>query len=187
MTTSYWALGLMSGTSMDGIDSALLRSDGTQILELGPAMTLSYDTAFKQRLRAALGSEGQLDKLECDLTQLHAEAVRLLLGKARMAAADVYCVGFHGQTICHAPERRFTRQLGDGSLLAHETGIDVVSDFRSLDVREGGEGAPLAPLYHRALAQDLERPLAVLNLGGVSNVTGLGESEGEILAFDCGP
>ena len=182
-----WLLGLMSGTSMDGIDAALIRSDGERVLEMGPATTLSFDSEFRERLRAVLGHCGPVEDAERELTQRHAEAVRQLLAEAGLAPDEVALIGFHGQTIDHAPAEGRTRQIGDGQLLARETGIVVVSDFRSRDVAEGGEGAPLAPLYHAALAHSLERPLAVLNLGGVANITWIGKGEEEILAFDCGP
>jgi anhydro-N-acetylmuramic acid kinase len=133
------------------------------------------------------------------LTLKHAVAVRDLLAEADMAAAEVCVVGFHGHTILHQPEAGRTRQIGDGALLAAETGIDVVCDFRARDVAEGGQGAPFAPLYHAALAGELARPLAVLNLGGVANLTwigpgigpgigsGIGPGVDEIVAFDTGP
>jgi anhydro-N-acetylmuramic acid kinase len=109
------------------------------------------------------------------------------LAQAAIAPAEIRVVGFHGHTIWHRPEAGRTRQIGDGALLAAETGIDVVCDFRSRDMAEGGQGAPLAPLYHAALAAELAKPVAVLNLGGVGNVTWIGERGGEILAFDTGP
>ena len=96
-------------------------------------------------------------------------------------------IGFHGQTLWHRPDQGRTCQIGDGALLARLSGIDVVCDFRSQDMREGGQGAPFAPLYHAALAADLERPLAVLNLGGVGNVTWIGPGADNLLAFDTGP
>ena len=110
----------------------------------------------------------------------------LLLDRAGLRPADIDVVGFHGQTVLHRPQRRFTRQLGDGAALARQLGICVVNRFRHADVAAGGQGAPLVPVFHQALAADLQRPLAVLNLGGVGNVTYLGE-DGEMLAFDTGP
>jgi anhydro-N-acetylmuramic acid kinase len=185
------ALGLMSGTSCDGIDAALVETDGERIVALGPRMTRPYPPEFRAALRAALGSETPLPELEGRLTELHADAVKALLAEAHLQPDAVRVIGFHGQTILHAPERRLTRQIGDGAQLAARTGIDVVNDFRSRDVAAGGEGAPFAPLYHWALARELERPLAVLNIGGVANVTWIGEDAGEgepqLLAFDTGP
>ncbi len=104
--------------------------------------------------------------------------------KALERPADL--IGFHGQTILHQPNRRRTWQIGDAALLARETGVPVAYDFRSADVAAGGEGAPLAPAYHAALAHALPKPLAVLNIGGVANVTWIGP-DGTLLAFDTGP
>ncbi len=190
-----WALGLMSGTSLDGVDAALIRSDGRARVAPGPRLTLAYDAAFRARLRGALGARGPVETLERELTLRHAEAVRRLLSEAAMAPAEVAVLGFHGHTVLHQPEAGRSRQIGDGALLAAETGIDVVCDFRARDLAEGGQGAPLAPLYHAALAAGLAKPLAVLNLGGVANLTwigagigpGMGESEGAVRAFDTGP
>jgi anhydro-N-acetylmuramic acid kinase len=181
-----WALGLMSGTSLDGIDAALIRSDGERVFEFGPARTFSYSEAFRARLRGVLGGKGPVEQVEKELTAIHADAAAALLAGGEIAPEQVAVIGFHGHTILHAPEAHRTWQIGDGAGLADRTGIDVVSDFRSRDVAEGGEGAPFAPLYHRALADGLERPLAVLNLGGVGNVTWIGV-DGALLAFDTGP
>src|SRR5204863_9516048 len=120
-----------------------------------------------------------------ELTRLHAAAIRQF--RARHPDVRVELVGFHGHTILHRPAERRTWQIGDGALLARLAGVDVVADFRSADVAAGGEGAPLAPLYHAALAADLVKPVAVLNLGGVGNVTWIGPGEDAILAFDTGP
>ncbi len=185
--TPTWALGLMSGTSLDGIDAALVRTDGLRRVETGAFASFPYAAAFRERLRGVLGGRGPLEAVARDLTLLHAEAVRALLAEAEMPAAAVRVIGFHGHTVLHEPERRRTWQIGDGALLAAETGIDVVSDMRQADVGAGGEGAPLAPLYHAALASGLEKPLAVLNIGGVANVTWIGAGANEVLAFDCGP
>lgn len=184
---NLWALGLMSGTSLDGIDAALLHSDGRGFVAPGPCATFSYDTGFRERLRALLGGRGPVATVERELTLRHCEAVESLLSAHGIDPSEVGVVGFHGHTIAHAPAKGRTWQIGDGALLAARSGIDVIADFRGRDVAEGGEGAPFAPLYHAALAADLDRPLAVLNLGGVANVTWIGAEEGEILAFDTGP
>jgi anhydro-N-acetylmuramic acid kinase len=181
----------MSGTSMDGIDAALLRTDGTAIAGFGPALTLPYDAALRGRIRACL-NEGPGDPLALsrDLAVAHAGAVHALLDRAGMAAADIAWIGFHGHTLLHRPGEGRTWQAGDGRLLAGLTGIGVVADFRSQDVAMGGQGAPLVPLYHLALARyaGLQPPLLVLNLGGVGNVTYAGsENERDLIAFDTGP
>jgi anhydro-N-acetylmuramic acid kinase len=184
------ALGLMSGTSCDGVAAALLETDGLRQVLCGPALTRPYPDEFRTRLRRALGDPAAGAAIAPELTDLHAEAVAALLAKAGIAARAVGVIGFHGQTILHAPQRRYTLQVGDGARLARATGIDVVCDFRSRDVAEGGEGAPFVPLFHWALAAGLPRPLAVLNLGGVGNVTWIGADRGDepdLLAFDTGP
>jgi anhydro-N-acetylmuramic acid kinase len=181
-----WAIGLMSGTSCDGIDAALIRTDGVTVEDFGPAIELPYDGAFRARLQSCFGGRGPVAAVERELTERHAEAVRRLLAGANRKPAEIGIVGFHGQTIHHAPAQRQTVQIGDGALLARLTGIDVVNDFRSADVQAGGQGAPLAPVYHLARAARLAKPMAVLNLGGVGNVTWIG-ANGELLAFDTGP
>lgn len=191
------AIGLMSGTSMDGIDVALIETDGDQRLERGPALSYPYSEPFRAQLRAALVEAarlrrrderpGSLRLTEQYLTDLHAEAVTNFLEDCRIAAESVDVVGFHGQTVLHAPERKLTVQIGDGARLASVIGIDVVYDLRGPDVAAGGQGAPLAPVYHRALAARLpERPVAVVNVGGVGNVTWIG-GDGTLIAFDTGP
>jgi anhydro-N-acetylmuramic acid kinase len=181
------AIGLMSGTSLDGVDAAWIETDGTRVVRTGGAVTLPYDPALRASLRRLLDrafeglapGDPELLVATAALTRRHVEAVRALA-----EPADI--IGFHGQTILHQPRQRRTWQIGDAALLARETGLPVACDFRLADVAAGGEGAPLAPIYHQALAALLPRPLAVLNLGGVGNVTYLGEG-GELLAFDTGP
>jgi len=174
----------MSGTSLDGIDVAAIETDGRDRVIAGPAMTLPYSLEFRERLRSVLGGIGPVGEVERELTDLHTAAVQQFLREHPLAAIDV--VGFHGHTIMHCPAERRTWQIGDGTRLAQRLGIDVVADFRSADVAAGGEGAPLAPLFHAALAAALPKPLAVLNIGGVANVTWIGGGD-EILAFDTGP
>ena len=183
---AVWAIGLMSGTSCDGIDAALIHTDGTSVDDFGPTTELSYDVAFRARLQSCFGGKGPVAAVERELTERHADAVRQLLAEAGCQPSEIAVVGFHGQTIHHAPAQRQTVQIGDGALLAKLTGIDVVNDFRSADVRAGGQGAPLAPVYHLARAQPLAKPVAVLNLGGVGNVTWIGE-DSTLIAFDTGP
>jgi anhydro-N-acetylmuramic acid kinase len=194
--TPLVALGLMSGTSLDGIDAAILRTDGERILEFGPHATVPYYAAFRARLRAILGEGaddgGQLQSVVRDLTVKHALAVRFVLAENDMTASDIDLVGFHGHTIWHSPGEGITRQIGDGELLSSLTEISVIDDFRGQDVAAGGQGAPLAPLFHTVLARDLEKPLAIVNFGGVANITWIGpaSSPGDderIIAFDTGP
>jgi anhydro-N-acetylmuramic acid kinase len=186
------ALGLMSGTSLDGIDIAALATDGERRVVAGPALTVPYPDDFRERLRGVLGggaAAALVAAVEAELTRWHAAAVAQF--RERFPRIPIDLVGFHGHTIVHRPDQRRTWQIGDGALLARLVGIDVVADFRTADVAAGGQGAPLAPLYHAALAADLAKPVAVLNLGGVGNVTWIGagtnQGEGDILAFDTGP
>jgi anhydro-N-acetylmuramic acid kinase len=175
------AIGLMSGTSADGIDAALLVSDGDRVVECGPALTRPYEPTLRARLRS-------LDEsAETALTDAHGEAVAALLGTTTLTAGDIDVIGFHGQTLWHRPEQGRTCQIGDGARLAATTGIDVVDNLRAADMRAGGQGAPLVPVYHRALATGLPRPLAVLNIGGVANVTWIGAGDDALLGFDTGP
>jgi anhydro-N-acetylmuramic acid kinase len=180
----------MSGTSMDGIDVALIRSDGEARVETGPAATFPYPEAVARRLRAVVAdpreAEAPQTELERAVTDSHVAAVEAFFTRFGVARQTVALVGLHGQTILHRPAAGLARQLCDGARAAAALEIDVVCDFRAADVAAGGEGAPLAPVYHAAMAAGLERPLMILNWGGVGNVTWLG-SEGEIVAFDTGP
>jgi anhydro-N-acetylmuramic acid kinase len=174
----------MSGTSLDGIDVAMIETDGEDRVVPGPSLTIPYPGPFRESLRSVLGGVGPVPEVEAELTRLHAEAVKQFLDRHPSTTVDI--VGFHGHTILHRPAERRTWQIGDGALLARRLGIDVVADFRSADVVAGGEGAPLAPLFHAAFAASLPKPVAVLNIGGVANVTWIGDGE-TILAFDTGP
>ncbi len=190
----YTAIGLMSGTSLDGVDVALIRTDGEDIVELGASMTLPYDDAFRDQLRQVLGPAGRAapgaEEAERTLTQRHADLVKAFMQREGLAADDIDVIGFHGQTVHHDPKKGVTVQLGDGKLLSDELGIPVVGDFRSRDVNSGGEGAPLVPVFHAALlksAPAIKLPAVVVNIGGVANVTWVGDVDGDILAFDTGP
>jgi anhydro-N-acetylmuramic acid kinase len=189
--TQQLALGLISGTSMDGIDAAIIATDGETVSEQLASIMLPYPAPLRTELLAIARdpdrARGTLTAEEREVTEANAAAVSHLLADAGLRPEHISVVGLHGQTILHRPEQRFTRQLGDGALLAELTGIDVVGGFRLADVASGGQGAPFAPLYHAALASGLPRPVAVLNLGGVGNVTFIGADDGEILAFDTGP
>ena len=184
------AIGVISGTSMDGVDVAMIDGDGERIDHVGPGATYAYPAPVEARLRAVIAdpeaAAGPLGDLEREVTDAHVAAVEQFLSAFAIARASVALVGLHGQTVLHRPQAGITRQLCDGARAAAALRRDVVADFRSADVAAGGEGAPLVPLYHAALAQGLERPLMFLNWGGVGNVTYLGR-DGEILAFDTGP
>lgn len=179
-------LGFMSGTSLDGVDAALIRTDGLSFVETGPFLTIPYTPETRSRIRATFGGKGDMAAVSEEITRLHAAAGKALLTKAPQDWADVASLaGFHGQTVHHDPANGITIQLGDGALLASLLELPVVNDFRTQDVQAGGEGAPLAPLYHQALASSLPKPLVVLNIGGVSNYTWM--SEKDIHAGDPGP
>ncbi len=181
-----WAIGLMSGTSLDGIDAALIRTDGEKVYATGESITVPYDSTFRDSLRNLLRGQGDALAIEKELTIHHAAAVRALLEKAGKKPKFVKVIGFHGQTITHRPAEGITWQIGNGAQLAAETGIDVVTDFRRADVAAGGQGAPLVPLFHVALAAKLRKPCVILNVGGVANLTFVG-TQGRVLAFDTGP
>lgn len=189
------AVGLMSGTAFDGIDAAIVRSDGQRVVDRRRALSLPYPEPFRARLRGLFGRPPEAsDRPLIDaLTDRHAEVVERL---ADAAGDAIDIVGFHGQTVLHAPGRPGapgrTLQVGDAARLARRLGLPVIADFRLADVAAGGEGAPFVPLYHAALAVDLQRPLAVLNLGGVGNLTWIGAAGGDadalaLLACDTGP
>ncbi len=176
------ALGLMSGTSVDGVDVALIETDGERVASFGPTLTLPYPDEARRTIRAAFGATAESDatqRAERLVTELHVEAVRAWAAESGIAADTLDLVGFHGQTITHQPDRGFTWQLGDGAALAQALGVRVVNDLRSADVAAGGQGAPLVPIYHAALAADVHH-------GGVGNVTWIG-TDGSLLAFDTGP
>lgn len=203
MTAKLTAIGLMSGTSLDGVDAAILTTDGVDAIEPGAVHFSPYSRELKVFVRRAIKAalEGRdaaadIGKAAGEVMLAHAAAVEALLENAGLSRRKIDVIGFHGQTILHRPARGpdaagRTWQIGDGAALARETGIDVVSDFRSADVAAGGEGAPFAPVYHAALARKLahEGALGVVNLGGVANVTYVpaGGAESGIIAFDCGP
>lgn len=184
------ALGVISGTSMDAIDVALLKTDGENRIEAGAARAYPYPKGLQTELRAiiadpARAADGALADVEAAVTDAHAGAVRQFVADEGIGRQGIDIIGFHGQTVFHAPQRRLTRQLLDASRAAAGLGVDVVSRFRHADVAAGGQGAPFVPLYHRALAHALAQPLIVLNLGGVANITYI---DGEtVIACDTGP
>ncbi len=195
-------LGFMSGTSLDAVDMAILETDGETLNAFGPAgerkltqktraVVLDATEAAKGWRRgtpepAVFAAAAQAVALE------HLAAARAFLADHGLSASDLDLVGFHGQTVLHerptAARIGRTVQLGDGALLAEGLGVPVAFDFRSADVAAGGEGAPLAPIYHaeRAKASGLDAPVAILNLGGVANIT-LIPTSGDLIAFDTGP
>ena len=186
-----WALGTMSGTSLDGVDAALVKTDGERIVEFGETAYRPYSDEESRTIRAALGrwpGEAGVSEAAEVVETAHAALMSGMCANAEIA-------GFHGQTLAHDPAFRGTHQAGDGQVLAEVLGLPVVWDFRSADVKMGGQGAPLAPFFHFACAKWIgaQEPLAFLNLGGVGNFTWLDPREpapevpGACLAFDSGP
>lgn len=198
-----WTLGLMTGTVLDGnVDIAALDTDGRRIAAFGPWTLAPYPADLRPLLARTLeaarawnfeGPEPALfAQAEEALTRAQAAAVTAFLAAHAIPPADVAAIGFHGQTVLHRGpvegRRGATRQLGDGALMAALTGIDTVYDLRSADVAAGGQGAPLAPVYHAALLDTIGAgpETAVLNLGGVANLTWR-DAAGGLHAFDTGP
>jgi anhydro-N-acetylmuramic acid kinase len=192
------SIGLMCGTSYDGVDVALINTNGEEIGRIGPTLYRPYSEEERVLLRHAMASAanlgdraerpGPLADAEALVTRSHAEAVEAFLAANGMAASDIAVVGFHGQTVLHDPGRHLTVQLGRGDALAGRLGIPVVYDFRAADVAAGGQGAPFVPVFHRAMVRLLDQPgpLAVLNIGGVANLTYI-DGEDELIACDIGP
>jgi anhydro-N-acetylmuramic acid kinase len=191
------AIGLMSGTSYDGVDLALIETDGERIGRFGMTGYRPYSVPEREVVRHAiaaasnLSSEGERPRavIEAEqlITDMHAEAVEAFLAASGLPQSSVAVVGFHGQTVLHRPDRKLSIQLGNGEALAARIGIPVVYNFRAADIAAGGQGAPVVPIFHRAMTRMLDRrhAIAVLNLGGVANVTFI--SGDQLIAFDTGP
>jgi anhydro-N-acetylmuramic acid kinase len=198
MTMMLTAIGLMSGTSLDGVDVALIETDGRRVKAFGPIGYRPYTQNERGLLRQALteavnlpqrdARPGILREAEHAVTVAHAEAVAAFTAQNRLSREDVDIVGFHGQTVLHRPAQKMTVQIGDAAALAKAIHIPVMHDFRAADVAAGGQGAPFVPVYHRALAQSLERegPMVVVNIGGVSNITYIDGAD-TLIACDTGP
>ena len=189
------AIGLMSGTSLDGIDAALIETDGEGVVRPLAFRSEPYSDTARQQLREATALALTYDKPRLSpeigaatemLTRRHLILVHQLMASAGRDLKEVDVVGFHGQTVAHRPDRGWTWQIGDGAMMASALGVPVVHDLRGADVAAGGQGAPLLPVYHRALLADAALPVAVLNLGGVGNITFVGR-DGALVAFDTGP
>ncbi len=198
MARIHTVIGLMSGTSMDGVDVALIDTDGSTVSRFGPFRTYAFSAADREIVRAAVAEArtvaaredrpAAMARAETMITERHAEAVERFLADFQVSRETIEAVGFHGQTVFHDPARALTIQLGDGAALADRLGMTVVWDMRADDMAAGGQGAPLAPAYHRALAATagFSGPSAFINIGGVANITWIG-SDGTLIAFDCGP
>jgi anhydro-N-acetylmuramic acid kinase len=191
-------IGLMSGTSLDGVDVAMIETDGKRIQAFGPTSYRPYTESERGLLLQALteavslpqrdARPGILREAERAVTLAHAEAIAAFTAQNRISYDDIDIIGFHGQTVLHRPERRLTVQIGDAAALAKTIHVPVMHDFRAADVAAGGQGAPFVPVYHRALAQSLDRegPIVVVNIGGVSNITYI-DGNDVLIACDTGP
>jgi anhydro-N-acetylmuramic acid kinase len=197
MTMILTAIGLMSGTSLDGVDVAMIETDGKRVKAFGPSGYRPYTDVERRLLLQALTEAVHLQEREARpgilleaervVTMAHAEAIAAFKAQNHIVSEDIDIVGFHGQTVLHRPAEKMTVQIGNAAALAKAIHIPVMHDFRAADVAAGGQGAPLVPVYHRALAQSLGRggPIVVLNIGGVSNITYI---DGDVLiACDTGP
>jgi anhydro-N-acetylmuramic acid kinase len=188
----------MSGTSMDGVDVALIETDGEKVDRLGPYIARPYSDTERHILRNAVKAAQTLSdrdarppaiaEAEALVTKVHLAVVDQLLRQGAIDRSKIDVVGFHGQTVLHRPERKLTVQIGDGPALASRLRIPVVYDFRANDVAAGGQGAPLVPVFHRAMVRAFNRkePVAVVNIGGVANVSYI-DGDADPVAFDTGP
>jgi anhydro-N-acetylmuramic acid kinase len=201
MSTSLTAIGMMSGTSMDGVDAAIIESDGETINALGPTLFREYLAPEREAIAAAMDYATRSDPAQNNwrdhpilaaametVTRAHLEAIESIVQVNKLSCSDIDLIGFHGQTVLHRPDISLTVQLGDAQAIADKSGIRTVYDMRQADMAAGGQGAPLAPVYHRALVDgsDFPIPVAVLNIGGITNVTWIGADDA-MIAFDTGP
>ena len=194
MIKQYTALGLMSGTSMDGVDASIIQSDGEMKHQLLIDKYFEYPQKIYDSLvetREKINSSKdlkilskELNKLERDITLFHAKVVNEILKKSK---TNIDIIGFHGQTIFHNSSEKISKQLGDGRLLSQLTKKDIVYNFRQNDLNNGGEGAPLTPIYHKILANKFNvKPVTLINIGGILNRTTI-NAHGELSAKDEGP
>ena len=187
MSKIFRAIGLMSGTSLDGIDLAMIESDGGEYIKLINNDYFEYSNEFRQNLRNLIFQNPTLEgikKIENEITILHANLVNNFLKKNNLKSGDIDLIGFHGQTIFHQPANKITWQIGNSQLLALMTDIKTVADFRVRDVLEGGQGAPLVPIYHFYLFAKLVKPTLILNIGGVANLSYIDDNLESLQAFD---
>ncbi len=183
MIKKHKALGVISGTALDGIDLAIIETDGFDVHAYGRSASIPYPREIKDRIRSVLERQNdpEAPEIEKEITLFAADCIKDFLGDEKV---DV--IGFHGHTIYHNPQEKITKQLGDGKMLSEIMQTTVVNKFRENDVAMGGQGAPLSVTFYNAIAQNVERPLAFVNIGGISSLTFIGHS-GEIIAFNPGP
>ncbi len=198
MNKNFYSLGLMSGTSIDGIDASIIKSDGKQSLKVIDNFYLEYEESFRKKLKKSIDScitksrfQNQLKnikKIEKKITYLHEKACKLILNRNKNINIDL--IGFHGQTYLHKPQKKISIQIGNAELLFKLTGINIISHFRDNDILNGGEGAPLTPIYHKLILSKIgsNLPAVIINIGGISNITYLENlNENKIISFDTGP
>lgn len=194
------AIGLMSGTSLDGVDAAIIKTDGNQVTRFGKVCHIPYTIEQREQLQEAFALAKRENNpnvrsnsiliAEGVINRLHLDAINEIISINQLQKNDIEVIGFHGQTLLHNPEQGWSWQIGDGRELADNTGITVVNDFRRFDVENGGQGAPLVPIFHSALLPNDETdfPVALLNIGGVANLTWFnGRDPNDMVAFDTGP
>ena len=191
-----YSLGLMSGTSVDGVDASIIKSDGERFLEIIDDIYIKYDDHFRVKLKKAIDScyskdrfnnlSNSIKDIEKGITLFHDKACKLIINRNRNIKIDI--IGFHGQTILHKPQEGYSIQIGDSKLLSNLTNTTVVSNFRENDILNGGQGAPLSSLYHYLILSKIKSnlPSAVVNIGGISNITYV-ENYDKIISFDTGP
>ena len=192
------SIGLMSGTSSDGIDASIIKSDGENEVYFAGNHFLPYEEKVQSKIRNLKEKINlisdlkknipEIDSLEKEITSLHAKVVNLIIEKLKLNKSDIDLIGFHGHTILHSFKDKKTKQIGDGRLLAQLTRLNVVYNFRENDIKNGGQGAPLVPIFHKLLQikLKLKAPLVFLNIGGISNLTYLSKNQ-EMISFDSGP
>lgn len=198
MTKIYTAIGLMSGTSCDGIDASIIQSDGEERLKIlfNDYIAFDIDTIENiKKIREKINKSkdlklniGQINKLEEDITFLHAKSVKQIMEKAKIKHSEIDVIGFHGQTIFHSAADKISKQIGSGELLNKLTGLNVVYNFRENDIKNGGQGAPLTPIYHELIQRKLKTnlPVVFLNIGGIANITYINKKK-KIYGYDSGP
>jgi anhydro-N-acetylmuramic acid kinase len=184
---TYRVIGCMTGTSCDGLDLAYIETNGADTLTLGPSETIPFEPSYRNTLRERVSLKAPVhyrdDELSKTIATFHAYHIKEFILKNQLT---IDAIGFHGQSVWHDPANQLTVQLGDCQHLANLTGIQVVGQFRQNDVKNGGQGAPLVPIYHLALASKLEKPAAFLNIGGIANITFIGPDQ-TLIAGDTGP
>ncbi len=178
-------IGFMSGTSCDGVDASLIETDGKNHFKSICNIHLPYSSSLRQQVKKLFKSPAGFLQTEKEITEIHIQATEEILKKTNYTAKDIKALGFHGQTIYHNPQDGISWQIGDAKLLSTKTNIDIIYDFRSNDIKNGGQGAPLIPIFHKLLLNDVNAPAAIINIGGVANITY--KYQQELIAFDTGP